>query len=68
MDIDLFDPAPPFRLDGILDTRRTPKGMRPSRLPAWALDQIDGRTLRPAGVRDGRSVRIVHATVQGEDG
>ena len=60
MDIDLFDRARPFRLDGILDTRRTPKGMRPSRLPAWAQDQIvDPGFMWAAGVPSGARLILV---------
>lgn len=68
MDVDLFDPAPSFRLDGINDTRRTPNGMRISRLPAWAQGQVldpafAGVASMPSGARlvlvtDSTSVEI----------
>jgi len=61
IELDLFDPAPPFRFDGILDTRRTPKGMRVSRLPGWAQAQIvDPGFTWAAGVPSG--ARLVSVT------
>jgi hypothetical protein len=60
MEIDLFDPAPPFRFAGILDSRRTPKGLRLSRLPAWAQAQIvDPGFTWAAGVPSGAHLDIV---------
>jgi lysophospholipase L1-like esterase len=60
MNLDLFDPAPPFRFAGILDTRRTPKGLRLSRLPAWAQAQIvDPGFTWAAGVPSGARLELV---------
>jgi hypothetical protein len=60
MDIDLYADAPAFRFDGILDRRRTPKGLRISRLPAWAQAQIvdPGFTWAP-GVPSGARLVLV---------
>jgi len=59
LNVDLFGDA--FRFEGILDTRRTPKGMRISRLPAWAQSQIvDPAFTWAAGVPSG--ARLVFET------
>jgi hypothetical protein len=47
VDLDLFADAPPFRFDGVLEQRRTPKGLRLSRLPSWAQAQVSDPAFTP---------------------
>src|SRR5689334_13073798 len=57
--VDLYD-APPFRLTGIHDVRRTPNGIRVSRVPSWVQDQItDPGFLWAAGVPSGARLELV---------